>query len=250
MKPLLLLGGTADGRQLAERLHRRGIKVIYSIAGLVRRPKVSCEVISGGFSQYGGLSVFIQRHQVGAILDVTHPYAQTMSTRAVEAAGECRIPCWRFHRAPWLAQPRDQWQLVNRWEESFSYMVDKRSLLLTAGQLDQDVIDQLHRQSPTQQQLLRTAVAPKALLPDTMAWIKAIGPFSYDDERDLMQSHKIDLLLSKNSGGDATSAKLRAARDLQIPVVMLARPLLPEADQLFTTQDQCEQFILEHQDVF
>ncbi len=91
-RTLLLLGGTADGRVLAEKLHNSGIRVIYSIAGLVRTPNVPCEIISGGFSQRGGLALFIQEHHVAAILDVTHPYAQTMSNTAASVAKQCGIP--------------------------------------------------------------------------------------------------------------------------------------------------------------
>ena len=83
---LLILGGTADGRQLAEILHRQGVPLIYSVAGLVRTPKVACEVVSGGFSQFGGLVEYSQQQGITAILDVTHPYAAKMSATAVSAA--------------------------------------------------------------------------------------------------------------------------------------------------------------------
>ena len=107
---LLVLGGTADGRRLAEFFHQQGLPVIYSVAGLVRAPAVSCEVVSGGFTPLGGLLSYIKQKGVTAILDATHPYAQTMSTTAVETAKACGIPCWRFHRRAWQAQPGDHWQ--------------------------------------------------------------------------------------------------------------------------------------------
>jgi precorrin-6A/cobalt-precorrin-6A reductase len=141
----------------------------------------------------------------------------------------------------------DDWQFVSRWEEALPLLVGKKSILLTAGQLEQEFIDGLA--SNSQQQLLRTAVAPKATLPMTMQWVKAIGPFAYKDELALMQDHKIDVLVSKNSGGDSTAAKLQAARELTIPVIMLKRPELPNAEKLFFTREECRDFILNQKNI-
>ena len=239
---LLLLGGTADGRLLAQALHQKNIDVIYSIAGLVRTPQLDCEIVSGGFTQFGGLESYIAQQKVTAILDVTHPYAQKMSLGAVAAAKSHNIPYWRFHRQPWLAKTGDNWQLVNNWQEALTLLTTKKSVLLTAGQFEQDFIDDVST-NIQQQQLLRVAVKPKVVLPASMRWIKAIGPFSYKDELALMQDNNIDVLVSKNSGGDSTVAKLHAARELSIPVLMLKRPRLPDADQLFFTQKECINFI-------
>ena len=239
---LLLLGGTADGRHLAKALHQNNIDVIYSIAGLVRTPQLDCEIVSGGFTQFGGLENYIAEKEVTVILDVTHPYAQKMSLGAVAAAKAYNIPYWRFHRQPWLAKAGDNWQPVNNWKEALTSLTTKKSVLLTAGQFEQDVIDNLSL-NLQQRQLLRVAVKPKVVLPASMRWIKAIGPFSYKDELALMQDNNIDVLVSKNSGGDSTVAKLHAARELSIPVLMLNRPTLPDADELFFTREECINFI-------
>ncbi len=251
---LLLLGGTADGRILAERLHQHNISVIYSVAGLVRVPTVECNVVSGGFTQFGGLECFIKQNKIDAILDVTHPYAEKMSTKAINVAKVCRIPYWRFHRKEWQPQAGDNWVLLNNWDEALSFLSTKQSILLTAGQLNQSFIDSLYELSIAQlsdlspeiqpRQLLRTAVKPKAMLPPTMEWIKAIGPFTYGDELALMEYYNVDVLVTKNSGGDSTIAKLAAARDLDILVLMLKRPELPSATQVFYSRDECEQFVL------
>lgn len=243
---LLLLGGTADARWLAaaltEKFRRRDIAVIYSIAGLVRRPQIACEIVSGGFTQSGGLKNFIQQKKISAILDATHPYAQIMSTKAVNAADSCHIPCWRFYRPAWQPRAGDQWHYVNNWQEAVPLLVTKKSILLTAGQLTQNFIDELAK-NRSQCQLLRTAVRPKNRLPPTMQWIRAIGPFAFDNERALLQNHRVDILVSKNSGGDSTVAKLDAAKALAIPVVMLTRPQLPDADREFLCREECVQFI-------
>lgn len=246
MKKILLLGGTADGRVLAETLHKYNIPIIYSIAGLVRTPKINCDIVSGGFTQFGGLQNFIRQKNVNAILDVTHPYAQTMSTKAVSAAKACGIPYWRFHREAWQAQEGDIWKYVDDWQAVLPSLTQKKSIFLTAGQLNQQWIDALYEETKNseQRQFLRTAVKPKMVLPPSMKWIKAIGPFSYENELTLMQEYKVDALLSKNSGGESTVAKLHVARELGINVFMLNRPVLPDADKTFYSRDECSHFII------
>ncbi len=239
---LLLLGGTADARYLAESLYQNNIELIYSIAGLVRLPKLPCQIVSGGFTQFGGLENFISSENITAIIDVTHPYAQTMSSKAAKVSKLCKIPYWRFHRREWQQQAGDNWQFFDNWKNALPVLAEKKSVLLTAGQLEQSFVEALS-QNKQQRQFLRTAVAPKIDLPKTMTWIKAIGPFSYEDEFDLMRKNNIDVLISKNSGGDSTIAKLHAARELALPVLMLKRPQLPDADQLFFTRDEFVDFI-------
>jgi precorrin-6A/cobalt-precorrin-6A reductase len=239
---LLILGGTADGRQLAETLHNHGLPLIYSVAGLVRTPKVECEVVSGGFSQFGGLVEYSQQHAITAILDVTHPYAAKMSATAVSAAKSCGIPCWRFHRKPWEKTSADRWQQFSNWKDLIAALSNKKRLFLTVGQVEQGVLEQLA--SKSERVILRTAVAPKIKLPSNVEWIKAIGPFAEEDEYTLMQHYNIDALVSKNSGGKSTVAKLFAARKLKLSVYMLERPVLEAADKIFIDKKSCEQYVL------
>lgn len=241
---LLLLGGTADGRILAGNLHKQGVPVIYSVAGRVRMPDVPCAIVTGGFTQFGGLVEYIKQKAIAAVLDVTHPYAEKMSATAVAAANICGIPCWRFHRPAWKSQSGDNWQYFSDWPGISNRLKDKMHVFLSAGQIDQMFIDSLSRNS-MQKQLLRTAVKPKIALPDSMHWIKAIGPFSYANEMVLMRENHIDVLVSKNSGGDATIEKVNVARDLGIPVYFLERPELPDADVEMSTRDECLQLVLE-----
>ncbi len=159
MSKILLLGGTSDGRKLAARLHKAGLRVIYSVAGLVRMPELDCEVISGGFSQFAqeqvsikeernpsvsGLVSFLKTQQVALILDVTHPYAVNMSTHAVQAAEAEQIPCWRFHRPAWEMQEGDRWSSFSDWHEMLKQLRFRQGgVLLTTGQLTQPELDQL-----------------------------------------------------------------------------------------------------------
>ncbi|MEH6824398.1 MAG: precorrin-6A/cobalt-precorrin-6A reductase [Motiliproteus sp.] len=252
---LLVLGGTADARRVATTLHQQGMTVIYSVAGLVRAPQVPCAVVSGGFTQFGGLQRYMEQQAIRAILDITHPFAQNMSAAAVAAARACSVPCWRFHRNAWQQQPGDRWQQFSDWNELIPALADKRSVFLTAGQLTPEVLAGLVR-LPLQHNgtasapesrgyILRTAAPPKIRLPTTMRWIKAIGPFSEADERALMVAHRVDALVCKNSGGNATVAKLTVARQLGILVLMLRRPAFPSADEEFSDEACCVDAVLQ-----
>lgn len=246
---ILLLGGTADARRLAKRLVQPDIEIIYSVAGLVRMPDVECQVISGGFSQFGGLKAYIEQHNIAAVLDVTHPYAEQMTATAWAVTQQLELPYWRFHRAPWQAQAGDNWQLFQDWQQLLPALADYRAVFLTAGQIGEAAVTAFadYGQQKQQRQLLRTAVQPALQLPASMSWIKAIGPFDVAGELALMQAHKIDVLVSKNSGGKATEAKLEAARRLGISVMMLARPDLPEGMTIFEQLDDCSEAILKFQ---
>ena len=238
---LLLLGGTTEAKQLARNLQQQGITVIYSIAGLVRQPQLDCRVVSGGFSALGGLDRFIEDEAVDAILDVTHPYAQHMSERAVEVARQCGIPVWRYQRPPWQSQSGDVWHEFADWFELLAQLQPYRSVFLSAGQLQQDFVEQLRLQADDsgQRQLLRTATALDFNLPASMTWIESIGPFDVDSERALFERHAVDVVVTKNSGGSATVAKLILAREQGLPVFLLQRPQLVAADVEFASVDEC-----------
>lgn len=258
---LLILGGTVEGRRMAEDLHahrgrhaddctEQSITVIYSVAGLVRVPQLPCKVVSGGFTRFGGLPQYIRDNGIDALLDMTHPYAQLISQKASDAAVARGIPCWRFHRPAWVPQAQDDWVDCRDWPDVLRRVEDKASILFTAGQMDAKVLgllESLYGKS-SKSYVLRTAVPPESSLPPGMHWIEAIGPFSLEGESSLMQEFAIDALVSKNSGGDSTSAKLTAARNRGIPVYMLSRPQTVPTDGVFEDYDQCLSSVLDYSD--
>jgi precorrin-6A/cobalt-precorrin-6A reductase len=263
---LLVLGGTSDALRVTAAL-QQDLALIYSVAGRVRTPSLACPVVSGGFSQFGGLARYVAQQGISAILDCTHPYAQQMSARAVAAAAACSIPCWRLHRRSWQPQSGDRWQTFADGQALIPALAAKRAVFLSAGQLTQPWLDGLARlpalthaagqtsseqlssaqassEQPRERRfLLRTAVKPRLELPATMDWIQAIGPFNEADERALMRDYQIDALVSKNSGGEARAAKLGVARERGIPVLLLKRPALVPADKQFSDQAQCVNWI-------
>ncbi|REG82216.1 precorrin-6A/cobalt-precorrin-6A reductase [Marinomonas pollencensis] len=241
---VLLLGGTADGRRMADALHQAGVRVVYSLAGLVRVPKVDCELVVGGFTQFGGLSQYIKDHQITLILDVTHPYAQTMSGKAVAAARASGIPCWRFHRPAWQPVTGDDWRYYDDDTQLLSALKEFHTPLLSAGQVSEPLLRMILKNDNLTSVIWRTAVAAKFALPERVQWIKAIGPFALEDERELLLGHNVDVIVSKNSGGLATYAKLEAARELGIPVLLHERPELAVADEEFSDTKACLQACL------
>ncbi|TBR38311.1 cobalt-precorrin-6A reductase [Marinomonas agarivorans] len=246
---ILLLGGTTDARRLADALIAQGHEVIYSLAGLVRIPSMKCEVLVGGFSQFGGLTCYLQQQKqkksaIHLLLDATHPYAQKMSNQAVLSAQETQVVCWRFCRPQWQATTSDIWhdykdvtELLNKLS---LYNVQDKTLLLTAGQFTELELTKL-AELPCRKLILRTAVVPAYSLEQftRVLWLKAIGPFTYEDEKALMEQHAVDILISKNSGGDATSAKLVVAREKGMSVFMQKRPILSTAAKEFSDTQTC-----------
>lgn len=221
---LLILGGTGDAKQLALALVNLGVTVVYSIAGIVRQPDLPCDVISGGFTPHGGLARYIHQHDITALLDATHPFAETMSQTAVLAAEQTGIPLWRYQRSAWQAQADDQWTSFQDWSQLHRHLHSYHSIFLSQGQLSESMLAALlmHRK-PTQTFVHRTAIQPKHRHYDWMQWVQSIGPFSLEDELALLAKYQIEVIVSKNSGG-ALPAKLIAARQLGLPVLLLDMP--------------------------
>lgn len=229
---ILVVGGTADGRHLATKLFELGFAVIYSIAGIVRKAKVPGPTISGGFTQFGGLQQYIIDNQITHLVDATHPFAQTMSNAISAASETLLIPAIRFHRPEWPKTNNDKWVEVTQWSEVIEAVASHSSIFITAGQITQDVITPLAEQA--EHVLLRTAMPVKIELPENVTWLKAIGPFQFEDEITLLEQYNIDAIISKNSGGDATYAKIKAAAQKGIPVYQFKRP------SILPTQYQCD----------
>lgn len=227
---ILILGGTADARRITGSLmhaQMRGntaLSLTYSVAGLVRQPQLDCPVISGGFRQFGGLTHYLRAQGYQGVIDATHPYAAVMTATAQQSCAELGLAYWRFSRAPWCAIAGDHWQELPSWSALISALQGYRRPFLTTGQLSQDLLEKVAVNS--EQLLYRTAAPSRAQLPENCEWIKGIGPFQSDEEIEIMRQYSIDVVVSKNAGGEATYGKLEAARALGISVLMLARPPL------------------------
>lgn len=234
---ILLLGGIAEARALAEALVARRITVVYSIAGLVRRPQLDCEVRVGGFSDDAhdgveGMAWFVRRRNIGLIVDATHPYAARISHNAARAAERAGVACWRYDRPGWDEEIRAS-RLFGGWDDLMPMLRESRRPFFTLGR---SALDGVHRRWPGQHWIVRTATTAAAVANTTI--IQGIGPFDDDRERALMRVHGVDALITKNGGSRSGAAKLRAAADLGIPVYVQRRPALAPVERSFDRVDE------------
>jgi precorrin-6A/cobalt-precorrin-6A reductase len=237
MARVLILGGTAEARQLAERLAGRpGLEVTLSLAGRTASPiKPPVPVRVGGFGGAAGLAAYIAAERIAAVIDATHPYASGISANAVAAAQQTGVALVALRRAPWRAVAGDRWTEVS----------DVADAVCALGQAPRRVFVTLGRNelaplctAPQHHYLIRSVdpVDPPLPLPHA-TYVTARGPFAEADDRALMVAQRIDAVIAKNSGGKATYGKIAAACALGLDVIMLRRPAAPAAPAVETVED-------------
>jgi precorrin-6A/cobalt-precorrin-6A reductase len=238
---VLILGGTSQGRLLAERLKGDArFDTLLSFAGRtasLQAPAVPHRI--GGFGGVPGLVAFLRAGRFDALIDATHAFAARMSVHAVEAAQTLQLPLLRVEHPAWTQQPGDLWHEVDDMHEAAQALGSTpRRVFLTIGR--QEIAAFAHA---PQHHYLARAVDPFELPLPNARLITTRGPFDEASERALLEREAIDVLVSKNAGTDATSAKLAAARALQLPVIMVRRPPLPAAE-LASSVDAAEAWLL------
>ena len=184
----------------------------------------------GGFGGAEGLAAFLARERIGAVIDATHPFAARMSANALAACRATETPLVVFTRPPWTREAGDRWIEVATIDAAVDALGQKpRTVFLTQGRLQLAAF----ARAPHHRYIVRAIDRPAEIgaLPDCKL-ILARGPFSLADEAALMRNEGIEALVTKNSGGRATYAKIEAARALGIEVVILRRPPAPEAETL------------------
>lgn len=220
---VLLLGGTSEARALAKTLYPR-TDIVSSLAGRVPDPALPVGPVRiGGFGGVDGLRRWLQDERVDAVVDATHPFAATMTAHAAEACAELLIPYLVLARPAWdpgaaimVGSDRHAAEVVDQQCYSRVFLTTGRSGVKAFASSDAWV-------------LIRAVTEPDAAsLPRHHRLVLSRGPYHYDDELALLREHRIDALVTKNSGGDMTRAKLDAAAALNITVVMVARPPLPD----------------------
>ena len=219
---VLILGGTAEARQLAAALVADGVEVISSLAGRVSTPSLPAgRVRVGGFGGPDGLADYLRREHASAVVDATHPFAVKITKNAVQAARLTGAPLVRLERPGWREHPRSNaWTWVTDAAAARAAAESARRPFLTTGRQSlPDFLPWADRHV-----LLRLVDPPSASVPQRWKVIVSRGPYSYDGERTILSEHAVDVILTKDSGGTHTVAKLDAAGDLGIPVVMIARP--------------------------
>jgi precorrin-6A/cobalt-precorrin-6A reductase len=223
---VLILGGTTEASALARRLAGDDrFAATVSLAGVTRAPVLpDLAVRIGGFGGVDGLVAYLREHAVEAVVDATHPFAARMTRHAVAAAAIAGVALVRVDRPGWVAQAGDRWIEVDDVAAAADALgLAPRRVLLTVGrkELAPFVAAGWHH-------YIVRSVDPPESLPDSAELITARGPFAEADEMALLRQRRIDVVVTKNSGGAATQAKLTAARALGIPVIMVRRPAAPE----------------------
>lgn len=231
MRNILLLGGTTEASALAAALAARGERAVLSYAGRVASPKPQpVPVRTGGFGGAEGLARHLTAGGVTHLIDATHPFAATMSRNAVAAAEATGIPLAALVRPAWQAGPGDRWQEVPDLAGAIAALDGPaRRVFLALGRQSLDAF----AARPQHHYLLRLVDAPDGPLPLPRAEVVvARGPFDTAGDAALMTAHGTEVVVAKNAGGSGAAAKLAAARALDLPVVMIARPPVPARMEL------------------
>ena len=222
----LLLGEPADASLLAAEIARARIDAVYSYGGRTRAPaNQPLPTRIGGFGGVSGLADYIRLECITHVIDATHPFAAEMSRHAVEACAQTGTPLIALERAPWTKAPGDIWIEV----------ADVTAALAALPDTPANVFLAIGRQhiapfaaKPQHVYTLRFVDPPEAPLPLAADVIVSRGPFTFDGELETMRARGIAWIVARNSGGDGARAKIDAARMLGLPVIMIARPRLPE----------------------
>jgi precorrin-6A/cobalt-precorrin-6A reductase len=237
MKRLLILGGTGDAVQLAaQTANMSGLATITALAGRTSHPgAVASAVRVGGFGGETGLVEYLQTMAIDLLIDATHPFAAQISWHAARAAARVGIPRLMLIRPEWVRSSRDNWIEVESIERAVAAIpAAAQRIFVTIGRQQLAPFASL----TDRWCLIRSIDPPRAdlILPPGKLLLDR-GPFSLAQERQLLRDDQIQAIVSKNSGGDATYAKIIAARELGIPVVMIQRPIAPEGDRVENVSD-------------
>jgi precorrin-6A/cobalt-precorrin-6A reductase len=230
--PVLILGGTAEARALAAALVERKVPVVSSLAGRVRDPALPAgEVRIGGFGGVAGLVAWLRDRDVAVVVDATHPFASTMTEHAVEASATVGLPLVVLRRPGWPPEPGWVWADSLPAAAALLPSLGKR-VFLTTGRTSLSAFADLDLEF-----LVRCVDAPSGPMPRRAHVVLDRGPFTVDGERMLMREHGIDVLVTKDSGGPLTSAKLAAARAEGVQVLVIRRPALPSGVEAVDSVD-------------
>ena len=253
-KKLLILGGTHEAYELAEclvsELSSEQLIVINSLAGATGNPKIPAgEVRIGGLGGLSGLLNYLVMENISILVNATHPYALQIGKNALAASTELRLPYLRLTRPPWVKLPEDHWIEVPDMEAAANYLIDyktisqnelyKHSVFLTIGNRGLSIF----RKCNKNRFIVRTVDPPE----EASSWSEAIflegrGPFTLENELALFRQNAITILITKNSGGISTYAKIEAARKLCVPVIMVARPV-SSLKEIYPTIDDTTEWI-------
>jgi precorrin-6A/cobalt-precorrin-6A reductase len=235
-RTVLVLGGTGEARRLAETLAGAAdVRVITSLAGRVSSPHLPPgEARVGGFDGVDGLITWLRAEAVDAVVDATHPFAVRITASAATATERLGLPFLVLRRPGWQAVEGDDWRWVGSVADAAELLPSVGSrALLTVGRQELAPFTRLDGMWLLARSIERPAESIRTVL--------ARGPFTVESELALLREHRVDVVVTKDSGGD--DAKLVAARRLGLPVVIVRRPL-PPAVTIVSTVDQAANWVI------
>ncbi len=250
IKKLLILGGTGDAVRLSTQAAALNLVVISSLAGRTEQSRTAddgsaTQIRVGGFGGVGGLVTYLQQENIDLVIDATHPFAQQISGNAAAAAAICGLPRLLLQRPAWEAVTGDRWLSVQNHAEAADLLPGlAQRIFLTIGR--QELSSYAHLSDLWF--LMRSIDPPPTPLPPGEI-ILAKGPFTLAAEKNLLLKHQIELIVSKNSGGAATYAKIETARELGLPVVMIERSPVP-VEKMVNTVAEAVQWLQWHIESF
>ena len=240
-KRILILGGTGEARELAHAAHERMGAIATIITSLAGRTTEAAEglidlpgeVPTGGFGGSDGMVRFIRDERIAAVVDATHPFAAQISKNAKAACDATQTPRLHLIRPEWTPPEGARIEKVASIEAA-ARLAGKnatRCFLTIGSQGCEAFADLAHVFF-----LVRTIEGTSPPFKNAKA-ITQRPPFTVESERALMTKHQIDLLVTKESGGRATEAKIKAAAEMGIPIVMIERPAPMQGDRADTIKD-------------
>lgn len=218
--PILVIGGTAEASRLAARLVASGRRVVSSLAGRTKDPLLpEGEVRIGGFGGVDGLADYLRREHVVLVIDATHPFAMQISANAGAAAAVVGLPLVRLERPAWTARTGDRWIPVETLEEAVSAIPAGARALLALGR--QHIAPFAQRDDV--HFVVRMIDPPEMPLGLTDHELVLAKPGSVAEEIAFLKEKRLTCIVCRNSGGAASYAKIDAARDLGLPVILIER---------------------------
>ncbi len=232
-KTILILGGTRQALDLATVLNQK-YKVITSLAGRTKSPKKPAgELRVGGFGGIEALADYLVAQKIDFLIDATHPFAAVISTNAARAATLSNVPRLMLQRPPWQSQPGDNWENFPDLQTAAASLKPNSRCFLTIGSQELAIF----KCRKDVWFLVRMIDTPENPLPlASYRIVKGLPLASAADENALMLEYKIDTLITKNSGGKQSAAKLEAAREMDLRVIMIKRPEVPASDMVETVE--------------
>ncbi|MFZ3171450.1 MAG: precorrin-6A reductase [Carboxydocellales bacterium] len=244
---ILLLGGTGDSRDLAVFLIAGGQEIMLTTVtgyGAQLAEQTGVHLVLSGALSPAQLRALISKHQIKAIVDATHPYAEAISHNAIAIAGECSLSYCRYERQNTAIEEEPLLYRVNSLEEAAKKASELGdNILLTIGSKGLEKF----LQSPDIQG--KRVIA--RVLPDREVIGKCLelgltakeiiamqGPFSRELNQAIYRQTATTVVVTKDGGTTGgTDTKLNAAIEMGIPVVLILRPKLDYPHKCTTFQE-------------